>query len=122
MPSKLATPPTTSAEVRSLMASEVVKSSPDNDRLRFLGELLVSFEKVEAQAETAASKLLPAITAERDALLARVNELQPLADRLPAVETELADLRTNFDARVADARKELVDEATAQRFKGERAE
>jgi hypothetical protein len=79
MPSKLATPPTNSAEVRSLMAAEVVRSSPDKDRLRFLGELLVSFEKVEAQVETVAVKLLPAITSERDTLAAKVAELEPLA-------------------------------------------
>jgi hypothetical protein len=122
MPAKLATPPTNSAEVRSLMSSEVVKSQPDKDRLRFLGELLISFEGVEARSETAASKLLPAIVAERDALLARVAELEPLAAQLPDMTAQYNELKSNFDVRIADARKELVEEAQQHSWKAQRAE
>jgi hypothetical protein len=104
------------------MAAEVVRSSPDKDRLRFLGELLVSFEKVEVQAETAASKWLPATIAERDAALVKIAELEPSALRLPAVEAELADLRTNFDAKVADMRKELVEEVQRHSWDAQRSE
>jgi hypothetical protein len=113
--------PTNSAEVRSLMANEVVRAAPDKDRLRFLGELLVSFEGVEARAETAASKLLPAVTTERDTLLARVNELQPLAEQLPTVAQELADLRANFDSKILEARKELIEDAQQCQWAAERA-
>ena len=113
MPAKLATPPTTSAEVRSLMASEVVKSSPDKDRLRFLGELLISFEGVEARSETAASKLLPAITSERDTLLTRVNELQPLADKageLDVLKAGMDEWRTE-QVRLADMERFIAQVA-----------
>jgi hypothetical protein len=122
MPAKLATPPTTSAEVRSLMASEVVKSSPDKDRLRFLGELLVSFEGVEARSETAASKLLPAVTTERDALLARVAELEPLAAQLPDMTARYNELKSNFDVRITAMREELISESQAHQWKAERSE
>lgn len=118
MPAKLSAPPTTSAEVRSLMASEVVKSSPDKDRLRFLGELLVSFEKVEAQTETAASKLLPAVTNERDALAAKIAELQPIADKVP----ELEMLKADMDSWKVEQTKLLVSEAQQYCWKAERAE
>jgi hypothetical protein len=97
-------PPTTAAEVRSLMATEVVRAAPDKDRLRFLGELLVSFEGVEARAETAASKLLPATLAERDTLLARVNELEPLAAQLPDMTAQYNALKTDFNTRIAAMR------------------
>ena len=117
MPAKLSAPPTTSAEVRSLMASEVVKSAPDKDRLRFLGELLVSFEKVEAQGETAASKLLPATIAERDTLLARVTELEPLVARVAELETFKA---TNDEWRAEQVRA-LTEEATKKLWAAERA-
>jgi hypothetical protein len=117
MPAKLSAPPTTSAEVRSLMASEVVKSAPDKDRLRFLGELLVSFEKVEAQGETAASKLLPATIAERDTLLARVTELEPLVARVAELETFKA---TNDEWRAEQVRA-LTEEATKTLWVSERA-
>jgi hypothetical protein len=117
MPAKLSAPPTKSAEVRSLMASEVVKSAPDKDRLRFLGELLVSFEKVEAQGETAASKLLPTITAERDAALAKVAELQPLADRVLELETFKADV----DSWKAEQVRALTEEANKKLWAAERA-
>jgi hypothetical protein len=115
-------PPTSAAAVRELMAAEVVRSQPDKDRLRFLGELLVSFEGVEARAETAASKLLPATVAERDTLLARVNELEPLAAQLPDMTAQYNALKTDFDTRIAAMREELVAEARQREWAAARAE
>jgi hypothetical protein len=100
------------------MAAEVVRSSPDKDRLRFLAELLVSFEKVEVQAETAASKLLPATIAERDTLLARVNELEPLVARVAELETFKA---TNDEWRAEQVRA-LTAESQQNMFKAQRSE
>jgi hypothetical protein len=52
---------------------------------------------------------------------AKIGELQPLADRLPAAEAELAELKSAFDARVAEMRTELVAEVQKERFKAEAA-
>jgi hypothetical protein len=117
MPSKIPTAPTSAAEARSLLAAEVVRHAPDKDKCRFLGELLVSFEKVEAQGETAASKLLPATIAERDAALAKIAELQPLAERVPELEAFKADM----DSWKAEQTKLLTEEATQKLWSAERA-
>jgi uncharacterized phage infection (PIP) family protein YhgE len=86
-----------------------------------LGELQTQVKQAQDRLDEAKNSLKE-ITAERDTLAAKAAELQPLADRIPAVELELADMRTNFDARIAEARKELVSEAQQERFKAERAE
>jgi hypothetical protein len=104
------------------MAAEVVRHAPDKDRLRFLSELLVSFEGVESRSETAASKLLPAITAERDALAAKVVELEPSAIRLPEVTAQYDELKSNFDMRLSEARKELVADAQKKLWAAEAKE
>ncbi len=65
---------------------------------------------------------MAAVTAERDALAVQVAELRPLADRLPAAESELAELRAQFDMRVADLRDELVAEAQRHFWDAQRAE
>lgn len=118
MPSKLPPVPTNANEVRLLMAEQVVKSSPDKDRLRFLGELLVSFEKVEAQGETSAAKLLPAVQAELDAASAKIAELEPVAARVAELETFKADV----DSWKAEQVRVLTAEAQQHRWASERAE
>jgi hypothetical protein len=87
-----------------------------------LSELMASYEAVESRAETAAAKLLPAVVAERDTLLAKVAELEPLAAQLPDMTAQYNELKSNFDVRIADARKELVEEAQQHSWKAQRAE
>jgi hypothetical protein len=104
---KNAPPPTTSAEVRAMMAEQVVKASPDKDRCRFLSELLVSYEKVEERAA--------ATTATESAALAAANtELVMLREqvaKVPGLEEELAALKADLDVRIATMRVELTRES-----------
>src|ERR1039458_7522915 len=66
----LAAPPQTAAETRSLIATEIVKTTPNATKLRHLQKLLKSQEHAEEQAETQAA-------AERaNRLLAEANELR----------------------------------------------
>jgi hypothetical protein len=96
----------------------------DNDakgREDKIGPLRLEIKTLSKQvADTEAS--LIAMTAERDTLAAKIAELQPLADRLPVVDQELAALKSSFDARVAEMRAELVAEATAKLSKAEAAQ
>jgi hypothetical protein len=77
------------------------------------------------QAEDRAAKAeasLAAVTAERDTAQAILVIAIQSALQGSAAKAELAALKTNFDARVADARKELVSEAQAHEWKALRAE
>ena len=118
MPAKLSTPPTTVAEVQSLLATEIVRTNPDRFKLQYLTRLLDSFEAQEKDAETAASKSLPAVVAERDAALAKVSELEPIAAKVAELETFKA---TNDEWRAEQVRV-LTEEANKQRWAAERAE
>ncbi len=63
---------------------------------------------------TAAPASLGAVTAEKDSLTLLVTELQPLADRLPIVETELSELKSSVAADRDAMRKELLFTAEAK--------
>jgi hypothetical protein len=86
-----------------------------------LTDLQKQAKKAEEDREAAESALKTAQTA-LDAANFKIAELEPSALRLPAVEAELADLRTNFDAKTSQARKELVEESQQNMFKAQRAE
>jgi hypothetical protein len=86
-----------------------------------LGELQTRIKQGEDRLDEAKNSLKE-ITAERDGLVARVAELQPLADRLPAVEAELSTLKADNDQWKEEQVKLLVADAQQQRFKAERAE
>jgi hypothetical protein len=86
-----------------------------------LGELQTRIKQAEDRLDEAKNSLKE-IIAERDALLAEMSALREQAAKVGPLETELADLKVNFDARVAEMRNELVGEATQQRFKAEAAE
>ena len=51
----LATAPQTAAEIRALIATEIVKTTPNATKLRHLQKLLKSQEHAEEQAETQAA-------------------------------------------------------------------
>jgi hypothetical protein len=123
VPAPLKAPPRTSAETRSLYEEEIVKSKVDKDKLRFLSDLLQSQERNEERAEKSAASLLPTVTAERDTLLAKVAELEPVAARVVELETFKADA----DSWKAEQTKLLVATAErlawdAQRFRNEAEE
>lgn len=69
----------------------------------------------------AAEESLTPVTVERDALLAEVVALREQVAKFATVEAELIDLKTNFDARILDARKELVAEAERHSWDAQRA-
>jgi hypothetical protein len=84
-----------------------------------LGELRAKIKELEdasAAAETALKESQTAL----DAANAELVPLREQAAKVVPLESELTDLRTNFDARVADMRKELVADAQQERFKAER--
>ena len=84
-------------------------------------ELTVQVKQAE-DAREAAESTLKTVQDALAAANAKVAELEPSALRLPAVEAELADLRTNFDAKTSQARKELVEESRQNMFKAQRSE
>jgi hypothetical protein len=122
MPAPLKAVPRTAAATRSLYEEEIVKSKTDKDKLRFLSDLLQSQERNEERAETAASKLLPTVTTERDALLTEMSALREQTAKFITMETEYVDLKTNFDAKVATMRNELVSESQRLCWDAQRAE
>jgi hypothetical protein len=77
-----------------------------------------SLESDESKAEKSAAALLPAVAAERDTLLARVAELEPLVAQAAALTT----LKTGMDEWKAEQRKLLTDEAQQHRWAAERAQ
>jgi hypothetical protein len=84
-------------------------------------ELTVQVKQAEDAREAAESALKTA----QDALAAanaKVAELEPSALRLAAVEAELAALKSDFDARIAAMREELVAESQSLCWKSQRAE
>jgi hypothetical protein len=121
MPSKLEPQPTTAQDVRDLMGKEIVKTTPDRFRIQGLTRLLDSFEAQENAAEKSASKLLPTVIAEKDALLAEVSGLREQAAKFATMETEYGELKTNFDARIAAMRTDLVAESQQKLWAAERA-
>lgn len=86
-----------------------------------LGELRAEISELKRKL-TAAEEALPAVVAERDTLAAKVAELEPTALRLPAIEAELAELKASFDARLSEARTELVADAQKKLWDAQRAE
>lgn len=111
-------PPTTAAEVRVLMAQELTKSTPDRFKVQGLTRLLDAFETEEAKAAATAAT-------ENAELAAANTELATLREQVAKVaplEAELADLRTNFDSKIVEARKELVSSAQEHEWKAARAE
>jgi hypothetical protein len=115
---RLASPPTTSAEVRVLMAQELVKSAPDRFKIQGLTKLLDTFE---AQEERAAATTLVA-KVDLDAANTRIAELEGIAVKVPGLEAELAELKFNFDTRLSEARVELTGEAAQKLSLAERVE
>jgi hypothetical protein len=86
-----------------------------------LGELRAKIKELEDAREATETALKTAQTT----LDAANTELVPLREQVAKVapmEAELADLKANLDARVSEARKELVEEAQQERFKAQRAE
>jgi hypothetical protein len=86
-----------------------------------LTDLQKQVKQAEDAREVAETALIP-LTGERDTLLARVNELQPLADRLPGVEAELSTLKAGNDEWKAEQHKLLVAEAQQCKWDAQRAE
>jgi hypothetical protein len=66
----LAAPPQTAAETRSLIATEIVKTTPNASKLRHLQKLLKSQQQAEEHAEVQAAAL------RKNALLAEANGLK----------------------------------------------
>jgi hypothetical protein len=87
------------------MAQELVKSSPDRFKIQGLTTLLNTFEAQEERAATTTTN------AELDTANAKIAELQIIADQMPGVTQELADLKASFDTRLSAARVELTADA-----------
>lgn len=86
---------------------------------------LTDLQKQVKQAEdarTTAEDALKTVTAERDTAQAILVIAIQSALQVPAVKGELADLKTNFDTRIAAMREELVAEAQQHEWKAVRAE
>lgn len=66
----LATPPQTAAETRALIATEIVKTTPNATKLRHLQQLLKSQQQAEEHAEVQAAAL------RKNELLAEGNEVR----------------------------------------------
>src|SRR5580692_2255584 len=86
-----------------------------------LGELRAKIKELE-DAREAAEDALKTVTTEHDTAQAILVIALQSALQGSAAKAELAALKTDFDARVADARKELVSEAQAHEWKALRAE
>jgi len=87
------------------------------DRIMPLRTEIAELKKKLATAE----ETLSPVTTERDTLLTEVSALREQAVKFATMETELADLKSNFDAKISEARKELVFEAQQHRWASERA-
>ena len=86
---------------------------------------LTDLQKQVKQAEDAREAAEGALKTAQTALDAANAELTPLREQVAKfapMETEYADLKANFDAKIAEARKELVEEAQQHEWKAVRAE
>jgi hypothetical protein len=86
-----------------------------------LGELQKQIKQAEDRAAKAESAL-KTVTAERDTTQAILVIAIQSALQGSAAKAELAELRTNFAAKISEARTELVSEAQAHEWKALRAE
>jgi type I restriction enzyme, S subunit len=98
----------------------IAKISADKNEQK-VGPLRAEILELKKKLATA-EEALPAVTTERDTLLTEVSALREQAAKVAPLETELADLRTNFDSKVADMREDLVAESQEYCWKAERAE
>jgi len=104
------------AELTKLHISEIEIEARE-DRIMPLREEIAELKRKLATAEESLSP----VTTERDVLLAEVSGLREQAAKFAPMETEYVDLKTNFDARILDARKELVAEAERHSWDAQRA-
>jgi hypothetical protein len=86
-----------------------------------LTDLQKQAKKAEEDREAAESALKTAQTA-LDAANAELGPLREQAAKFVTMETEYVDLKTNFDARIAAMRDELVAEAQRHSWDAQRAE
>lgn len=113
-----AAPPTTSAEVKALMAQELVKSTPDRFKVQGLTRLLDAFETEEAKAAAT-------IATENAALEAANTELAMLREQVAKVaplEEQLTALRAGQDEWKAEQLNLLTAQSQHQLALAEKAE
>ena len=110
--------PTTAADVRLLMAKELVKRTPDRYRLQGLTRLLDSFEV----HEEAVSEALTTITTERDALLVEVTALREQAVKNGPLQEQINKMIAEQAEWKATQHQLLVAENQAYCWKAQRAE
>ena len=84
-------------------------------------ELTVQLKQAEDAREGAETALKEAQTA-LDAANTELATLREQVAKVAPLEAELADLRTNFDSKIVEARKELVSSAQEHEWKAARAE
>jgi hypothetical protein len=88
------------------------------DRIMPLREEIAELKRKLATAD----ELLSPVTTERDALLTEMSGLREQVAKFATVETEFTELNSNFDAKILEARKELVEEAQRHSWDAQRAE